>query len=209
MKLSRNRAWVWTVAALAVLAVVVGVLLARGGAQPEQTASSPAAPTLEPSPSRSSVPPVTLPSITPSRQTDSGAGERPELAPAAPRDSVEGEDGVRVAITKIEQVQAEAVQPGETAGPALRVTVTITNAGNGRLDTSRVVVNGYYGAERTPAGTAVQPGGVPFAGDLETGQTTYGVYLFTIPADQQSNAMVTVDYRVSEAVVVFEGDFAA
>jgi hypothetical protein len=113
---------------------------------------------------------------------------------------------MKVALTRIEAVQGTAVQPGETAGPAVRVTVTMTNGTDKQFDTNTVSVNAYVGKDRTPVNTLVQPGGVPFLGRLAPGETTYGVYLFVIPTDQRKDVTITVDYAVSVPMVVFRGD---
>lgn len=215
----RSRQWVWIAVSAVVVVVIAGILLqpllwpvvpAPAVTTPIESSTSPA-PSPEPEPSRTSAPPVPTPVVTPSRapvEQPSGSGPegRPELAPVEPGEAVEGEDGVWIALTSIEHVQGEAVQPGEVAGPAVRVTVTITNAGTGTLNVGRTVVNGYYGADRRPAGTLVRPGGVPFDGQLGEGETAYGVYLFTIPSGQQNDVVITVDYRVEAPVVVFAGD---
>jgi hypothetical protein len=128
-----------------------------------------------------------------------------ELKPVKPDQVVQGEDGMQVALTKIERVAGEAVQPGEVAGPAVRVTVTVTNGTGSEFNTSALVVNAYVGKDRAPAGSLVSPGGVPFLGQLAPGESTYGVYLFTIPESQRSDVTITVDYSTKAAMVVFRG----
>ena len=145
--------------------------------------------------------------MTPGRQPDSKTdGPRPELKPVQPDKAVEGQDGVRVALTSIESVTGKAVQPGEVGGPAIRVRVTMTNAGVRSLNAASSVVNCYYGANRKPAGALVEPGGVPLYGQLAPGKTTYGVYIFAVPVKQRGDVTITVDYRVEVPVVVFQGD---
>ena len=204
----RGRPWTIVLAVLVVVALAVGVVLVanRWPLSAGQPASTAASSVSDPQPTRSSVPPVPTAAVTPSvLPADKTARPRAELAPVGLNDVVRGEDGVRLAITSIESVQGQAVQAGEVGGPALRVTVTVTNGGEGTLDASHIVVNGYYGADRRPAPSLIQPGGVPFFGTLSAGQSTYGIYVLTIPTDQRANVWISVDYRVSAPVVVFRG----
>lgn len=196
----------WVIAGLAVAAVIAVAFTSAIG--PAQTAPS-ATPTVTvaPTPSRSSIGPLPSPSQTPERAPTPKKGpEMPaELKPVEPDQVVEGEDGMRVALTKIESVTGEAVQPGEIAGPAVRVTVSVTNGTDAEFNTSALVVNAYVGKDRTPAGSVVAPGGVPFIGRLAPGESTYGVYLFSIAESERSDVTITVDYSTKSAMVVFRG----
>ncbi len=90
----------------------------------------------------------------------------PELEPAAPDQTVQAPDGVTVRLAQVEHVEGEAVAAGETSGPAVRLTVEVTNGTDAPLDLSYAVVNAYTGEDRAPAGRLVQPGGQPFEGEL-------------------------------------------
>lgn len=200
----------WIAAGLAV-AVVLGVALWTAtvpDAGPGPTAPS-ASPTANPTPTRTPVGPLPTPSVTPSRVKPRSDRALPvELRPARPSEVVQGEDGMRVALTQIESVAGEAVQPGEVAGPAVRVTVTLSNETGRAFNTSTVVVNAYSGKDRNPAGTLVRPGGAPFYGRLAPGESTYGVFLFTIPEGARRDVTITVDYGAKIPVVVFRGDLS-
>ena len=212
---SGGRAWRLALGA-GVAAVLIGVGLLvlepwRLAEIPSSTPSVVPSGTAIPSePTRTPVPPIPTPSHTPSRaptpKEDPAAPV--ELTPVDPGDSVQGEDGMRVALTKIESVQGEAVQPGEVAGPAIRVTVTVTNGTQATFNTAAIVVNAFYGEDRTPAGQLAQPGGAPFLGRLAPGETTYGTYLFAIPTKERSNVTITVDYSTEVGIVVFKGDLS-
>lgn len=196
--------WAWAVTGLAVAAVVTTAFAFAAGTP---VAPAPPAETAVPTPVRSPVGPLPSPSATPGRApSPADVPDAPaELKPAKPGEVVQGEDGMRVALTRIEAVTGDAVQPGEVAGPAIRVTVTVTNETKSQFNTSSLVVNAFTGKARKPAGTLVSPGGVPFFGRLAPGESTYGVYLFSIPFDQRDDVTITVDYSTKAAMVVFRG----
>ncbi len=130
----------------------------------------------------------------------------PQLPPVAPDDTVKA-DSLSIKITKIEHVAGEPTGIGEIKGPALRLTVSITNGGAGMLDLGLVVVNAYYGKELSPAGTFQHPGGEPFGGDLKPGSTATSVVLFAVPTDEQGDVTVTVGYKTGRPAATFQGSF--
>ena len=197
---------------LIVIATALGFMLTRqgqGASEPTGPAgtTSPTEPDETPAPARTSPPPIPGPAVSPRRaQTGPKAPYRPELEPAKPDQTVAGEDGLLVALTKIEHVEGRAVQPGEVSGPAVRVTITLTNRSRAALDSELISVNAYSGKDRTPAGTVLKPGALPFEGKIRVGQSSYAIYLFTISPSRQDHVTITVDYRNGAAVVVFSGD---
>jgi hypothetical protein len=209
----RRRVIIGSAVAVAVLAaaaigygVVTGQFLTApaGTPSPSSSTSDP-----EPAPSRTSAAPLPGPFVSATRNAtprETSDVIPPELEPAAPDEAVEAPDGMRVALTRIEHVQGQALQPGEVSGPAVRVTVTMTNGTKESINTSLVVVNAYIGAERRPAGTVIRPGGLPFSGPLAPGETTYGIYLFAIPEQDRTDVTITVDYQGAGATVVFSGN---
>lgn len=207
--LRRPAFWV-TLAVAVVIAVLAVFLVFRPAASPVATpTAAPTTPEGNPSPTRTPASPVASPSATPAEASPTGdpkASHPAELEAVRPNESVQGKDGMKVALTRIEAVQGEAIQPGERAGPSVRVTITVTNGTNEQFDTNTVSVNAYVGKDRTPVSTLIQPGGVPFLGRLAPGESTYAVYLFVIPADQRKDVTITVDYAVAVPMVVFHGD---
>lgn len=114
-------------------------------------------------------------------------------------------DAVTVKIESLEAVDGEASQPGEVAGPSIRVTIAFTNTGSEAYSLTGAVANAYYGADLTPAIELVAPGGVPFPEQAAAGETVRGTFIFNIPEDQRDTVRVTVDYAAAEPAVVFEG----
>jgi hypothetical protein len=129
----------------------------------------------------------------------------PELAPVAPDQQAVGDDGMRVRIDRIESVEGEAFSPGEIAGPAVRVTITIENDTDQPLDLGLTAVNAYVGPDRAPAGRLTEPGGVPFEGVLEPGESGSAVMLFTVAESDRDEVTITVDYSVDVSTIVFQG----
>lgn len=211
---ARRRVAVGVVIGLGVVGAAIAYFALNPGTQTvppagTQTPSPTQTRIVDPVPTRTSPAPVPTPSATPSRAPQPSAGPTavlPELEPVDPRDAVEGEDGVQVALTNIESVQGQAVQPGEVSGPAIRVTVTLTNGSDRPLNTNSVVVNAYTGADRRPASPLVLPGGLAMDEVLASGASTYGIYIFQIPEDQRSDVTITVDYAPGVAAVVFRGN---
>ncbi|PTU54831.1 hypothetical protein DBB34_17460 [Sphaerisporangium cinnabarinum] len=132
----------------------------------------------------------------------------PELEPAAPDQTVQAPDGVAVRLAQVEHVEGEAVAAGETSGPAVRLTVEVTNGTDAPLDLSYAVVNAYTGEDRVPAGRLVQPGGRPFEGELAPGESGTGVVLFSIPDADRDDVTVAVEYAPGTSTVVFRGDLS-
>lgn len=194
------------IAVLVVAAVVIWLLIARPWSTdalptPPISSATPT-PTVEPTPLTSAsgapITPTPLPQV-------SDSPIAPELAPVEPTRPAVGSDGVVVSLPLVEAIEGEGVAPGETSGPAIRVTVRIENATDEPLDTAFVAVNAYSGTDRAPAPPLTKPGGAPLEGSIAAGESAEGVYLFTLPADARSEVTIGVDYRAGEPTVVFEG----
>lgn len=212
----RTRRWPVLVGVLLFLVAVVVVLVWRsssanpdptssaGSTQPTSSPSSsgpaPTDLTTTPSPDSSPAPTSAVTDPAPSESSTPFPTTTVAVdAPAAPAAAVEAR------VTTIEAITGEAVQAGEIGGPALRVTLTISNGSDEDLDLSSAVVNLYYGQAATPATTLAQPGGSPFAGTLRPGRSTSGVYLFTVPLDSRSDVHIELDAQLGGPVVVFSG----
>lgn len=202
---TRRKTWLW-VALAAVVAIGIAVVVyfaVTAGSSNEVT------PTTSPSPSASasasapadgtdpSTPPTPDPSATP--------GTMPELAPVAPDEPSDNGEGLVAEITTMKAVQGEAVQAGEIAGPAVQFTLRLTNDTDAAIDLGLIAVNAYIGEALTPAGGLVKPGAAPFEGTLAAGDSTDGVYVYSIPEDQRGDVTVTLDYRAGQPAFVFRG----
>ncbi|WP_313408299.1 hypothetical protein [Aeromicrobium sp.] len=152
-------------------------------ATPAPTASASAAPTRAPKPVRP-------------RPAPDG---RPLTAP------VELADGATAKVTRIERLRSVPELPGEIAAPALRFTIRAT-AGDEPVEMTPVVVNAYYGSERTPALPMTQPGGEPFEGRLAAGESTNGVFVFNVPPAERGRVYLEFSWSPDRKPVILTGD---
>ncbi|GAB3308199.1 hypothetical protein EK0264_07590 [Epidermidibacterium keratini] len=216
---ARRPRWLWWLIALLAAIAVIAALVVQNRSADDPPSGSSSASTSQSSATASSTPTIppsdiaidpsaSRPVETPTPQPPASGAPGPELAPVAPDAEVVTPSGIVISLGKLETLSSDAVAPGEIAGPAIRATVVIDNASTAPLDLEYVVVNAYYGADRTPAGTAMTPGGAPFEGAVEAGASAQGVYLFTIPEQERSDVTITVDYKSGEASAVFQGDLA-
>jgi len=138
---------------------------------------------------------------------DAAAGSADDAAPTTVGIDAVAQlaDSVTARVSSWEAVDGEAVQPGEKAGPALRVTVEVANGTAAPLDLRAAVVNLSYGPERTPATALSQPGGSPLPHAVEPGATADGAFVFAVPADARGDVHLELDVRAVGPVVVFAG----
>ena len=206
-------------AALAVLALVAALVLGLRGGDESGAAAAPATTSPTTTPSPTAAPSESTSAPTPSESAGTGTapaaetGEvvADELPPSLPavslQDSVDVE-GTTVAVASVEAVQAEGNGPGNVNGPALRVTVQLTNQTAADVDLNGVAVALAHGAEQTPASPVDDLSVMPFAGTLAPGATAAGAYVFGVPVDVRDLVTVTVGYRPGASRAVFSGSAA-
>jgi hypothetical protein len=198
------------VAALVVAALaVLGVVLGGWDGDPADTdaaGSTSSSPSASATPTDSSAAPSPSPSPTPQpTQPAADPAEFPPALPAADLDDEVPVEEVTVSIARIEEIEGEATGPGDVAGPALRVTLRIVNETGADVPLDGVAVNGYYGADRTPAPPLNDSSSVPFAGVLPSGETSEGVYVLRVPPAQRDQVLLEVGYRPGAPLVLFTG----
>ena len=108
-------------------------------------------------------------------------------------------------ISKVAAITATARGPGEISGPAVALTLAITNGSAASISLANSVVNLYYGATQVPGIPMSGPPSSPFAGALGAGKTASSVYVFTIPVADRANVLITISYSPSAPVVQFTG----
>lgn len=217
------------VAALVVVGVVAlaglvwWAVAARGGApdgQPSASSSSPdgstGTATSSASPSASVDPTVPPPDAaddpTPAKPTtpvdENGtpvAGARPSAPPVDLSSPAAPAEGVRVDLASIEAVEGKGTIPGEVGGPALRVTVQVTNRTDAPIDLRGAVANLYYGPDRIPATTLLEPGARSLPDSVAPGASVTGVWVFNVPVADRDTVEIEVDLSADDQVVVFSG----
>lgn len=155
-------------------------------------------------PSSSPSAPISIPSASAGPTPTTSSTERSAVPPANVSTAAAGPT---VAIKSIDHVNGVAVSPGDLAGPAVRLTILVTNTTKSELDLRYTAVNAYLGSARTPAVELSQPGGMPFHGRLKPGESGTGTYLFVVPAAQRADATLVVDYAAGQPAAVFSGAF--
>jgi hypothetical protein len=115
---------------------------------------------------------------------------------------------VSARISQVSAIQASATLPGEIAGPAVAVTVEITNGSSAAIGLDTVTVT-LADAGGTPATTISSDPAAPLQGALEPGAAKSGTYVFTVPADQRNPVTVTVNYSTGAPTLVFTGQVSS
>jgi hypothetical protein len=113
--------------------------------------------------------------------------------------------GVVITLAKLESVDGTANGPGEVAGPAVRVTVQISNTGVDPISLSGAIANMTYGTDSTPASPLSGPGVVSFPATLAPKGVANGVFVFAVPRAAQKAVTLTVSYSAAASPAVFHG----
>jgi hypothetical protein len=129
----------------------------------------------------------------------------PNLPPVALAEPSTYGNGVDARLVSIEAFDARAQGPGEVSGPALAVTVELTNAGTDPVSLATVAVNLYFGRDGTPAVRVTDRTGTPLRGELAAGKSARATYAFTVPAEQRDIVAVAVSYLDGSGTAVFSG----
>ncbi|MCC6497595.1 MAG: hypothetical protein IT193_15185 [Propionibacteriaceae bacterium] len=198
-----RRWWLIGLAVIVVAAVVWAVVAGVPGGSPAPGPVPSATPTAGqfttpvPEPSVASPTATGTPTVEPTR--------KPSSVETGLDDDVETSPGVTASIERIEAVSGEARGPGEIAGPALRVTIKLTNGSDKAVRTELGLINVYYGKDRTPAGTLSGPGVTPFPAEIPAGGSGSGTSVFNVPTGQRGQIEVEFSYSTDVPVVLFSG----
>jgi len=153
-----------------------------------------------------SPPPAPRPTASATRSSDPAPTATVSTKPPVPIDKPdEVERGLTARVSKLESVTGEATGPGEIAGPALRAAITLSNDSGQALDLSSTVVNLYYGSAETPASALSGPAAAELPRRVKAGGKATGRFVFSVPAEERSDVLITVDYSVETPVVAFRG----
>lgn len=169
----RRRRLVVAGAAALLVAVLVAVGLALApGDDGTMSASGQDADATE-APLTSGAPPELAPApVTPepAGPTEDATELPATLAPVGFDEQAAAGDGVVADVVSLEAVDATGVGPGNISGPALRVTVRITNGTGGPVPLDGVAVDLAHGEEQLPASPINDPSTAPFSGVLQPGR---------------------------------------
>lgn len=213
----RSRQWLvaGVVAAVVLVGGIVAVAATVGdGTADEAGATGTSAITESPAPSATGSPTAAATSTPGSTDAPTTAPEpEPSLTwePGAVDDAGALDDvatpqaDVTVSLAKLEAVQGTAQGPGQVAGPALRVTLEVTNGTSEAIPLNAALVQVYCGPDRIPGDPLSGPGVSEFGGTLAAGDSATGVYVLTCPVELRDDVQITFGYVPAGAKVAFEG----
>jgi hypothetical protein len=112
--------------------------------------------------------------------------------------------GLTAELVTISPIEAKAQLPGEVAGPAVAITVQVTNTGSKSADLGSVVVS-LADSDDAPGTEMTAEPAKPFKGSVGAGKSVRGVYVFTVAKSKRDPVTLTVS--IGDApVLVFTGD---
>ncbi|QKD80303.1 DUF4352 domain-containing protein [Actinomyces marmotae] len=137
------------------------------------------------------------------------AGYRGASAPAVALNESSSTGDATVKVTSVEaiDVSGDSLAPGEIAGPALQVTISVT-AGSQDVDLSGASATLTYGEDATPASPLRDAEGTELPSSVAAGETVTGSFRFSVPADARDKVTVSVTVVPGQPAVVFQGSAA-
>jgi hypothetical protein len=197
-------------AAPLVVAAVVAAALVLGSDRGVSGAVGDGAAAASTTAAETTAPGTTAPAPSPVTPADPNgepvsADEPPPALPAARLDAPVVVEQVTAELSSIEEIDAEGRGRGSVSGPALRVTVRLTNGSGAPLSLDGVSVNLAFGADSAPASPVDDPSVDPFAGGLEPGGAASGVYVFRVPEGQRGSVTVQVGVGPATPLAIFAG----
>ncbi|WP_369136676.1 hypothetical protein [Modestobacter versicolor] len=202
--------------AVVVAAVVTLVLTTGTDDEPSPAAagsgaatSTPAAPTPA-APSAAAPTSVAPVAVTPEPTGPTADADEPpaSLVPVALDQPAAVGNGITAEVVALEGIDATAVGPGNVSGPALRVTVRITNGTAGPVPLGGVAVDLASGPELVPASPVGDASAAPFTGTVAAGATAEGTYVFSIAPADRGEVTLSVGYQAGAPILVFTGSAA-
>lgn len=191
----------------AVLALAGGAVLVRDAL--DDAASPGASPAAGPAADALRTPAATTSPRTAAEQPQPVvAGERRVRRPVALDQVAHFGTGLDLRVIGVEPVHGVAEGPGEVAGPAVRLTVSLTNRGDREISLEGVVLAVSYGPDRTPAMSLSGPGGRPFGGALAPGHAQRARYVFALPTSARDHVQVVASYTGSVPGVALTGSMS-
>ncbi|KQO11425.1 hypothetical protein ASF06_01870 [Agreia sp. Leaf244] len=210
----RMRPWLLAVIG-AVLVVVICVVVwaavtsanSAGSPSPSPSASATTAADDSAATSTSSPSASSDPSADATTAPDAAGGDVRATSAANPFDTpAEIAPGVTATVGKITSVDGVAKGVGETAGPAIRFEVTITNESAETIDLGLTTILVDYRADLVPgtqmSGNADQES---FPASLASGKSATASYVFTVPVEDRESVRITIDYLAGVPLAVFAG----
>lgn len=115
------------------------------------------------------------------------------------------EGGVSIAVTEVQSLDVTANTPGEIAGPAVSLTISVENSSDADIDLSTTMVSVTGAAGSYGQATTSEPYS-PFLGSLSPGAEASAVYVFRLPAEEHGSLQVSVEYIAGAPIALFAGN---
>lgn len=167
----------------------------------ENTATSDPSASDQPTPASTPVPPPspgTIDETVESRPTET-------KEPVSIDDEATFDNDVTVEVTGIDKIEdPEAGMPNEVAGPALAVTIALTNHTADSIPLDAVVVD-VLDAANVPGNRMTGDPYAPLTGSLAADASASGTYVYTVAKDQRDPVTIMVTMSAAEPVVLFRG----
>jgi hypothetical protein len=198
------------IAAAVVVLIIIAVVVTREPGRGDGTPGVAAATSASEPATRTAIPVdegVTAAPVMPEATGPTGdAGVLPAALPSVGLDEPAASgDGVTAQVRSIEAIDGAGSGPGNISGPALRVTLQLTNGTAAPIALDFVSIGLTHGSDNTPASPLNDPSADPFTGTLEPGAAGDGVYVFSMPEDDRDLVTVSVGYRAGAPYLVFSG----
>lgn len=193
-----------------VVLVLLAVLLSTTGASHGAATAGRASSSSASSTTNAAAPSVTAAPASPAGPASGGHTGNPNdpppsLPPVALDKPAAVGNGISARIVSTAAIQGSGTGPGNTNGPALRVTVRLTNGTSRPVSVDGVAVNLTFGSRSTPASPLDDPSVAPFHGVVAPGKSADGVYVFSIAVRDRASVTVTVGYQAGAPILVFTG----
>lgn len=112
--------------------------------------------------------------------------------------------GLKLSLTKVQRIQAQAQGPGEISGPALAVTVKVQNGSSRAVPLNNFLVS-LSDARSDPGTPMTASPASPLNGSLPPGQSSTGTYVFSVKTAARTRVSISVTYEADSPVIVFTG----
>lgn len=128
--------------------------------------------------------------------------------PAAPVDRpAEFGTGVTVDVAGTRAVTVTGRGPGQLSGPAVAVSLKLTNGTDRSIDVTNSVIAAFYGDD-VPANESTSSPAKPWRGMVKPESSITGTYVFLIPVKQRTKVHLAISYDPTKPVVTLVGDLS-
>lgn len=116
-------------------------------------------------------------------------------------------DKVTITVSKVDPIDTKATTPGEIAGPALAIYVSIHNGSMNNISVDSAIVTLTNSQNVLGQPTTSDPH-QPFSGELAPGSTAEGIYVFLMSSNARTGLTLSVEYAPGQAIAQFVGDIS-